>query len=200
MEDIEVVERASRHFTPPLVDIEDLDLLSLTSRGCFNDGDSGTYIASTLLALVPRSRRTDVQLEQDYPFPDDNVARRKSKGARNHKGQQKVKFQGAASVADESTFPGAFNNPALHDILDMQVYLTSKEANQVLSDLPFVFRGRPDVEQIVADMRDEALENGLKRVAVIVCAPARLARVLQNACVKFSDRKLSFDFHMEYQD
>ena len=195
VEGTDVVRRASssRHLQPE-VDLEDLDLRSIASNSIFNDGQSqNTDIASTLLALVPPSRRTDAELEQDYPIPSGTMARRKPQ--RVEAAPVKV-----AGPSDESTFRGAFNNPALQDILDMQVYITSKQTNQDLSNLPFVYMGRPDIDQIFDNMRDEALKSGLNRVAVIVCAPARLAHVLQVACVKYSDAELQFDFHMEYQD
>lgn len=195
IEGTDVVRRASTscHFQPE-VDLENLDLRTIASNSVFNDGQShGTDIASTLLALVPPSRRTDADLEQDYPIPSGTMDRKKPKRLQNapKKGE---------GPSDESTFRGAFNNPALEDILDMQVYLTSKQANAALQNLPFCHMGRPDIDQIFADMRDEALQSGLSRVAVIVCAPARLAHVLQCACVKYSDADLQYDFHMEYQD
>lgn len=195
IESTDVVRRASTscHFQPE-VDLEDLDLRSIASNSVFNDGQSqATDIASTLLALIPPSRRTDAELEQDYPIPMEDRKKPKNRRQAAHKNKP-------AGPSDESTFRGAFNNPALGDILDMQVYLTKGQANPALATLPFVHLGRPDIDQIFADMRDEALASGLCRVAVIVCAPARLAHVLQVACVKYSDADLQFDFHMEYQD
>ncbi|CAB9512732.1 generating NADPH oxidase heavy chain subunit [Seminavis robusta] len=198
VEKTDVVRRAStsQHFQAPDLDLEDLDLRSIASHSVFNDGKSQTTdIASVLLSMVPPSRRTDAELEVDYPVPDFGVSRKKSNRKASAAPTRKKN-----KASDESTFRGAYNNADLSDILDIQVYLTKGQAPTTLANMPFVHTGRPDVEQIFADMRDEALESGLNRVAVIVCAPARLAHVLQVACVKYSDAELSFDFHMEYQD
>ena len=193
MERADIVRRGSScHFAAPK--IEDIDLQSVASNSIFYDGQSQNDIASTLLALVPPSRRTDTELEEDYPFPMGDIP--------SKPGTRKAAPQPArvAQVSDESTFRGAFSNPSMREILDMQVYLTSKETNPALTDVPFVHFGRPDVERIFSDMREEALENGLGRVAVIVCAPARLAHVLQATCIKYSDSELQFEFHIECQD
>ena len=194
MESAEIVRRGSScHFNAP-VDIEDLDLRSIASNSVFHDGHSRNDIASTLLALVPPSRRTDTELEDDYPIPQGGMESKTGVCKATPRTKQ------APQPSDERTFRGAFNNPSVHEILDMQVYLTSKDANHALSNIPFVHFGRPDVERIFADMREEALEKGLERVAVVVCAPARLAHVLQVACVKYSDADLQFEFHVECQE
>lgn len=194
MESVEVVQRSSRNFEAP--NLEEVDLHSIATHSVFDCAQSQGSIASTLLALVPPSRRTDAELAQDYPIPEGNMERKKGRRPKPTKTKAK-QMKGT----DESTFRGAFNNPTVTEILDMQVYLTSKESlNPAMLDLPFVFDGRPDVDQIFADMREEALESDLDRVAVIVCAPARLAHVLRVACVKYSDDDLQFDFHVECQD
>ena len=194
MERADIVRRGSScHFATP--DIEDLDLRSIASNSIFYDGNSQSDIASTLLTLVPPSRRTDTELEEDYPMPLGDIHRK-----RNVPKTTPQPTQAALVVSDESTFRGAFNNPSMREVLDMQVYLTSKEANPALNDIPFVHFRRPDIEQIFSDMREEALESDLKRVAVIVCAPARLAQVLQATCVKYSDADLQFEYHTECQD
>lgn len=175
-----------------------MDLKSLASVGVFSEDDSqNNSMASALLACVPPGRTTDAELERDYPLDSGKPVRKdgypkKKTGKRN--------IHSTASIADESTFQAAFESSSLQDILDMQVYLTSKETSSALSNLPFVHYGRPDIDQIFAATRDEALSNGLCRVAVFVCASSRLAREVQNACVKFSDGYLQFDVHVEYQN
>jgi ferredoxin-NADP reductase len=192
IERTDVVRRASTscHFQAPDVHVEDLDLRSIASHSVFSDGTSHTTadVASVLLSLVPPSRRTDAELEQDYPIPDVGAQRKPaSRKTLPHTNKE----------SDESTFRGAYNNKDLSEILDMQVYLSSRQANEALARMPFVHMGRPDIEQIFADMRDEALQRGLDRVAVIVCAPGRLAHVLKVACVKYSDADLCFEYHVE---
>jgi len=82
--------------------------------------------------------------------------------------------------------------------LDLQVYLTGKlDANSMVAQLPFVHLNRPDVKKLFADMRSDAISNGEKHVAVCICAPARLVKICRKACVKYSDRKVQFDFHEE---
>lgn len=191
IESTDVVRRVSTscHFQPE-VDLEDLDLRSIATNSVFDDGQSqATDIASTLLGLVPPSRRTNAELEQDYPISHSTMERRKPRP------RQERATKKPAGRSDESTFQGAFLTPSI-EILDMQVYLT--KGNQL--NLPFVHMGRPDIDQIFADQREEALASGLKRVAVIVCAPKRLGHALQVACVKFSDSLLQFDIHVEMQD
>lgn len=194
IERTDVVRRASTscHFqVPPDVHAEDLNLGSIASNShsVLSDGTCyATDVASILLSLVPPSTRTDAELERDYPIPDLGVQRqpasRKAAPLTNKE-------------SDESTFRRAYNNKDLSEILDMQVYLSSKQANEALARMPFVQMGRPDIEQIFADMRDEALQSGLDRVAVIVCAPGRLAHVMKVACVKYSDADLRFEYHLE---
>ncbi|CAB9519825.1 expressed unknown protein [Seminavis robusta] len=191
IERTDLVRRASisSHFQLPTdLDLEELDLHSIVSRSVFNDGVSQTTdLASMLLALVPPSQENDAELKEDLPVSCKKTKTRKAAPSKN-------------TASDQSTFGGAYNNADLSDILDIQVYLSKGQAPKNLANMPFVHIGRPDVEQIFADMRAEALGNGLTRVAVIVCAPAKLARILQATCVKYSDAKLSFDCHLEFQD
>ena len=96
--------------------------------------------------------------------------------------------------------PSAASNDLFHpeQPLDLQVYLTTKGA--ILgrtAHLPFVHHNRPDVKEIFLKMREDALARGEKRIAVCVCAPARLVVICQKACAKYSDRKVRFDLHVE---
>jgi len=82
--------------------------------------------------------------------------------------------------------------------LDLQVYLTArKDVNPAIENLPFVHRRRPDIKELFRKTRDEAIEKGECRVAVCVCAPKIIVDMCHTACVKYSDRKVCFDFHYE---
>jgi ferredoxin-NADP reductase len=188
IERTEVVRRASTscHYQVPGVHTEDLDLRSIALNSVFSDGTCYTTdIASILLSVNPN---VGAELECDYPIPDAGAQRKPA----SRKTAPRTNKE-----SDDSTFHRAYNNEDLSEILDMQVYLSSKQSNEALASMPFVHLGRPDIEQIFADMRDEALQSGLDRVAVIVCAPGRLAHVLKVACVKYSDADLCFEYHFE---
>lgn len=174
------------------------DLQSLATGSIYWDADSyATAIASALLTHFPPSDEPGPDLGQECTL-DGPVAPRQSRKKRA------VSAAAEATRSDESTFRAAFENPSIHEILELQVYLTSQQRQNTmpseLSNLSFIHSGRPNIPKILADMREEALEMGLTRVAVFLCAPARLALICQNACVKFSDDRFQFDFHMEYQE
>jgi len=94
-----------------------------------------------------------------------------------------------------------FDDNAPEDALDLQVYLTSrKDVDSATLNLPFVHKGRPDIKEIFRKMRDDAIDRGEERVAVCVCAPKIIVNMCHKACVKYSDRKVCFDFHFEVFD
>eukprot|EP00586_Coscinodiscus_wailesii_P022512 CAMPEP_0172518594 /NCGR_PEP_ID=MMETSP1066-20121228/290913_1 /TAXON_ID=671091 /ORGANISM="Coscinodiscus wailesii, Strain CCMP2513" /LENGTH=1241 /DNA_ID=CAMNT_0013301019 /DNA_START=249 /DNA_END=3975 /DNA_ORIENTATION=- len=89
----------------------------------------------------------------------------------------------------------------IEDILSLEFFLTKKDNPKKRSVLnPFVSNGRPDIKKKFLEMRKEAIENGEKRIAVCVCAPQRLVDICKNACAKFSNSKVRFDFHSEVFD
>jgi len=95
------------------------------------------------------------------------------------------------------------NSSTSSEALDLQVYLTAKNANTInpaLGALPFIHRGRPDIKGIFQKMREEAIEKKETRVAVCVCAPKVIVNMCHKACVKYSDRSVRFDFHYEVFD
>lgn len=185
--------------------------------GVFANGDDNSSgIASTLLSLVPVDQTTDCQLALDYPMEDSegsfrgyiNVpSTRKSHREtspdhsvdHSYKSNTKMSDTQSSTVDedDRTIVSKAYQSSSLGDILDLQVFLTSNERNKRLSRLPFVRFGRPNINQIFSQMRENALLNGEKRVAVYVCAPARLAQMCRKSCVKFLDDDIQFDFHVE---
>ena len=87
------------------------------------------------------------------------------------------------------------------DLLELDCYLTAKEMNECgISDMPFVNKCRPDMKMIFLKMRKEAILREEKRVAICVCAPMRLVNINREACVKYSNRHVRFDFHSEVFD
>jgi predicted ferric reductase len=102
---------------------------------------------------------------------------------------------------DDDTFLDAAYTQATDtvptDVLDMQVYLTSKDPNSCFGNLPFVHEGRPDIKSKFLQMREEAIAAGETRVAVCVCAPAAIVAICQKASIKFSNHQVRFDFHSE---
>ena len=102
-----------------------------------------------------------------------------------------------AGIASDSQLGG---NVAAQegDMLELDCYLTAKEMKESgISDMPFVNHCRPDMRKIFLQMREEAIHHGEKRVAVCVCAPTRLVNISREACVKYSNRHVRFDFHSE---
>jgi len=171
----------------------------------FNDdvSISTAGIASTLLTLLPPSCRTDEELARDYPDNYFDVPDQKHQTVYNGRKKKRITSD-MSSVAGhsiaESTYQAAFNfekNAKMIDIFDLQVYITSKDAtdnNPALASLPFVKLQRPDFKKIFEETREEAISNNIKDVAVIVCAPARLAHICKKACVKYSDSQVEFGF------
>ena len=86
-----------------------------------------------------------------------------------------------------------------YEVLDLQVYLTARNApnTPLTTALPFIQYGRPDMDKVFREMRDDALANGERRVAVCVCAPEILVAICQKACLKYSDAMMRFDIHAE---
>jgi hypothetical protein len=62
------------------------------------------------------------------------------------------------------------------------------------------YDARPDIKMIFLKMRKEATLREEKRVAVCVSAPTRLVNITREACVKYSNRHVRFDFHSELFD
>jgi hypothetical protein len=199
----------------------DLDIES----GRMNDTSQQPQgIASTLLSMIPVSRETDDQLEDDYSSSDfdedDNFDEFRTPGADDGSIvtllSKLIDKRDACEAGHTSTDSSIMGDDTMNQSyldaaynasndrfqpeqpLDLQVYLTTKGA--VLdrtTHLPFVHHHRPDVKEIFLKMREEALARGESRVAVCVCAPARLVVICQKACAKYSDRKVSFDLHVE---
>ena len=83
------------------------------------------------------------------------------------------------------------------DVVDIDIYLTKSRDAPTLHNISGLKFGRPDIAALFAQMRQEAIEQGEKRVAVCVCGPKRIMYLCRKACIELSDRKVRFDFHQE---
>jgi hypothetical protein len=107
---------------------------------------------------------------------------------------------------EDTVMREAYNNKTpqhSHVALDLQLYLTAKkDIPSNLIELPFVHLHRPDFMKIFLKMREEAFVKGETHVAICVCALTlmTLVKLCRNACAKFSDSRVQFDFHYEVFD
>ena len=97
----------------------------------------------------------------------------------------------------DHAFPTSNDSP-----VDLQVYLTDMDvsvaAKEHMSQMPFIHFGRPDIKDLFRQARHEALRSHQQsHIAVCVCAPRRIVHLCRKACAKFSDGRVSFDFHSE---
>ena len=89
------------------------------------------------------------------------------------------------------------NSANIGDLVDIDIYLTKSRDALTPHNLPGLKFGRPDIAALFAQMRQEAIEQGEKRVAVCACGPKRITYLCRKACIELSDRKVRFDFHQE---
>ena len=207
MDKVDVVRRTSTVLLQPgerVGDQEALDAQSVMTSGRAQD------LASTLLSLVPASNVSDAQLENLYPshefedlddLEEDNMSIFNAFTSTRNQGKTPIPNEEEYLPDDETFLKEAYqqddSSTAPEEALDLQVYLTAKNAVAGVENLPFVHLRRPDVKAVFAKMREDAIEKGEKRVAVCVCAPKRLVNLCQKASAKYSDSKVAFDFHYE---
>ena len=84
----------------------------------------------------------------------------------------------------------------LTQVVDMQIYLTSQQFPTSLQ-IPNARYGRPDIKKIFIEMKQAALDSGEKYVAVCICAPKAVTDKCREACQRYSDDRVQFDFHTE---
>jgi len=101
-------------------------------------------------------------------------------------------------IAEETGIVGSHNvdEELDDDILRLELFLTGK-AQRRDSLTPFLETGRPDFTKTFLAMKQEARQKGEKRIAVCVCAPSIVVELCKNACIKYSDKTVRFDFHSE---
>lgn len=171
---------------------------------------SMAFIKNQGFTGLKSSNMTDEELELAMPldkFIDDEEGEEEDEEENDHDvEEQKRKYDNDKY----DVFPGGSVIDMQHEnvnvefeegVLELDCYLTAKEAQDCgLGDLPFVKQCRPDMKRIFLSMREEAIEKGEKRVAICVCAPTRLVSMAREACIKYSNRHVRFDFHSEVFD
>lgn len=174
------------------------------AQSMFSAVSHSVSIANTLLAFAGQDEQTtDKELEQQYHFDEtsfDLTSSRKERQKRIHQTLPTI-LDNSDGSSDETIVLDDFEVPSIlkkhNQVLDMQVCITSKDVEEEYFGLPFVHKGRPDLEQIFMDMRIEAISRGERRVAVCMCAPLRLVHICHKLAIAHSCDRLTFDFHEE---
>ena len=177
---------------------------------------SASFIASNGFTGLPGSSTMDEEPDgvmslNDFVDIDDEEQDEVSKCVQKNDDNAIINLETAGSVFTTETTRGLATNSQMvgdeffgsesGELLELDCYLTAKEIQDCrLGELPFVNQCRPDMKKIFLSMRKEAIRKGEKRVAVCVCAPKRLVSITREACVKFSNRHVRFDFHYEVFD
>jgi len=180
------------------------------------DDDGSTDFVKPLSYLVPSCRMTDTQLAKCYPKnildeTEHGVAIETAVAAEVDGGDAAVTTVGEERASRRRTFlvdqaflDNAFQNTDVtkESIIDLQVYLTAKDVEPMNaedeSSPSFIRYGRPDIKRIFLSAREDALRNGsVVHIAVCVCAPQPIVNLCRQACAKYSDRYVAFDFHYE---
>ena len=107
---------------------------------------------------------------------------------------------GQERSSDQSFLDHTF--PTSNSPVDLQVYVTdmdvSEATKQRMSQMPFIHFGRPDIKNLFRQARLQALHSQQQNhIAVCVCAPKRIVQLCRKACAKYSDGRVTFDFHYE---
>jgi hypothetical protein len=222
MKNADVVRRSntirSHHFGQSESDIETVKLGNYSGHT--------VPLASTLLAMGPPSITTDVELNNLYESQmfevTDDEEMLYAEQMMNSQGfdywpssleESATKLQSwdpeepvQEVMKDNNDMTSVFgdNYPyetpagkALHEVLDMQLYLTGKNCTSATEDMPFIKHGRPNIPELLAKSRQQAEASGHKRIAVLLCAPPSIAKICRKACIKMSDSKIRFDYHEE---
>lgn len=193
-----------------------LDSIVLVNR----DDASAAFMSGKGFTAMPPSRISDDQLELGISmedFIDDDEGEGDEPHANEENNAEFIDLDtGQSSIfalesmigigAPDSQLiekEGNQNTPvaSIDEVLALDCYLTAKEIEDCgMNNLPFVNQSRPDMKKIFLAMRREASSRGEKRVAVCVCAPRPLVSITEEACIKYSNRHVRFDFHSEVFD
>jgi hypothetical protein len=194
MSDVDVVRRTGDIHLNRIGNTGAMDAMS-----AHDDDDGPLDLASTILGIFPPPASKYDNIVVVDPNSTNRAAEPPANISSLLSDEPTLMQQGKP---DDDTFLGAaFRGSATRspiDVLDMQVYLTSKDETSGVGDLPFVHQGRPDIEATFQNLKQKAVVAGeTSRVAVCVCAPLNIVNICQNACIKFSDDGVRFDFHAE---
>jgi predicted ferric reductase len=174
-----------------------------------NSEGSPAFMGGNVLTNFPSSNTTDQELEMDLPIDEFFEPEEEGQTEPNDDVMNVGKGGGDTILSITETLEGIATDSQLggnlaaqeDDLLELHCYLTAKEMNECgISDMPFFNQCRPDMKLIFLKLRKEAIRRGEKRVAICVCAPTRLVNITREACVKYSNRHVRFDFHSEIFD
>ncbi len=225
MENMDVVDRRRVPDTKILDSVpkESIGLPEVDVEGGLSRASSvldRSIITERSLIEMPVSQTPDEELERELPLDDFlldeeeeaeaaelEISQREGNNdfqSKNHHDIQideENQFQNSAIlVAEDDSLVGASDSNS-DEVLSLDCYLTAKEMKDAgITAMPFVHQGRPDMKKTFLMMREEAIKQGEKRVAVCVCAPKRLVQICKMACIKYSNSKVRFDFHSEVFD
>jgi NADPH oxidase len=96
------------------------------------------------------------------------------------------------------------DNTPQQQLVETDIFLTkaSPDVPVTMDDGRNIYFGRPDLDAIVADVKEEAKKLGVTHVAVFGCGPKALVDKLKDACRQQSQimSKVKFDVHEEIFD
>jgi hypothetical protein len=157
-----------------------------------NPADNGSRdtgsIANQLLATIPPTDATDEELEQEYCDGGILVASDVFEDSMRGSKVPTVASNDPRSLEEGKKKP-------VQSVLETHVYLTGQKS--VPETLRFAQLGRPNLKAIFQEMKQAAVLSGDKKVAVCISAPNKLMKIVQKACLVYSDDKVRFDIHSE---
>ncbi len=176
---------------------------------------NGASLASKILGMVPSGDETDQKLEELYPSYEDltnydktmveddedltiDVEALGEDAKDDYPGKKLMPSEKFQMLPEEPNCYTQMEMGRLDKVLDIEIYLTQKEANASRTDhIPSVKVGRPELALLFIQMKEEAIRLGEKRVAVCVCGPKRVSSLCRKACIVLSDNTVRFDYHEE---
>jgi len=119
---------------------------------------------------------------------------------------------GTSSTSDEKigdTISGKLPARRRPAVVQADIYCTrnlEQTDEEAITALPYnLYNGRPDLEKIFQELKQDAIALGETSIAVIGCGPPSLMQSLQNACRKHSapvlgcqNNGIFFDMHKEH--
>lgn len=137
-------------------------------------------ITSQLLASFAPIETTDEELEEQYAEDEYTSS------------------CGAHDIENSKISSRTMGSASSSDGLDVQIYLTGAADANNTADLPAGVRwGRPNIQELFQEMKQEAMALGETKVAVCVSAPRQLMNLARQASVMHSDDAVRFDLHFE---
>jgi hypothetical protein len=162
---------------------------------------------SQLFALLPPGNATDEEIDELYQSLDAAMERDAEKlnltpGIEPAEGRVAVDtihdhaLETSVAETSDPWHIDEMSSQKLRELFDLQLYITEDHVGEN-NNLPNARTGRPDLNQIFLDMKEEAKATHEQRVAVCVCAPRRLSAICRKACIVYSDEEVRFDYHSQ---